>query len=425
MEKITSLTLLVIISLFLSACESSGVSSLSSGQEASILDDSQASSEKTNEVVSGSNQFAFDFYKKAKDDPINKNKNIFFSPYSMSVALAMTYEGAEGKTAKEMQETFHFPEDNETRQSGFAGIHNSLNKKDKEYQLHTTNALWAENTYEFKKEYFDLISKYYGGEVTSLDFLNKKEESRLTINKWVEDWTNDKIKDLIPSNSITPLTRLVLTNAIYFKGDWAKQFDKKDTRKESFKISENNEIKTDMMKITGEEAEFYYMEDDEVQVLKMFYEGNDLSMLVILPKEDSLVSIENIINNEKLLNWKSKLVHLRANVYLPKFTFESKYFMNEMLKEMGMPTAFSESADFSGMDGTLRLYISDIIHQAFVEVNEEGTEAVAATAVIATEKSISPNFKVFKADHPFIFLIQEEETGNILFMGRVIDPTVN
>ncbi len=369
-------------------------------------------------VISANNQFAFDLYSEFKDD----EGNIFFSPYSISTALSMTYEGARGKTADEMQSVLHFPKDNTTRRIEFSKIINQINKKDKKYQLNTANALWAQKNYKFSEEYFNTIEQYYGGKVTNLDFVKDTENSRIIINNWIENQTNNKIKDLIPQGVLNDMTRLVLTNVIYFKGNWAKQFDKKDTREANFKVNSEKTIKVQMMSLT--DKEFNYTETENLQILELPYEDNELSMLILLPKGEDLQTMEKSLDAEKLNGLKNNLREQEVNVYIPKFTFETKYFMGDTLKEMGMPTAFSMAADFSGMDGTKNLFISSVIHQGFIEVNEEGTEAAAATAVVINYKLIAPaEIPTFKADHPFIFLIQEKGTGSILFLGKVVDPT--
>ena len=398
--------ILVVLCGFLSGC----------AVNAEQKDDSEATPEKVSAVVNANNEFAFDLYSKYKDE---KEGNIFFSPYSISTAMAMTYEGARGQTAKEIQSVFHFPEES-IRRPGFARLYNEINKKDKEYQLSTANALWAQEDYKFLDEYFSTIKRYYDGDVTNLDFIKETEKSRVTINKWVEDKTKNKIKDLLPKNPrvIREDTRLVLTNAIYFKGDWVLQFDKKKTREADFKVSPEKTVKVQMMGLTGDKAKFNYAETEELQILEMPYEGDELSMLVILPREN-LESID--INNEKLNELRGMLSERKISVYMPKFKFETKYFMEKDLIEMGMPTAFSMGADLSGMTGNMDLFIDKVIHQAFVEVNEERTEAAAATAVIVALKSSISDY--FMADHPFMFIIQQKDTGNILFMGRVVDPS--
>lgn len=381
--------------------------------EPTVADDTGATAEGVTSVVTANNQFALDLYSKLKGE----GGNVFFSPYSISTALAMTYEGARGQTAEEMKEVFYFPDSDFMRPS-FAKIYNLINKEDKKYKLHTANALWAQQDYAFLPEYLGLVGQYYGGKTTNLDFVTKTEESRKIINDWVEEKTNNKIKDLIPPGAINAMTRLVLTNAIYFKGTWVKQFDKKNTREWDFRISPDKIVKAQMMSLQDEE--FNYADTEKLQILEMPYDGEELSMLILLPKEDDIESLEESLNAEKLNELRNMLTKQEVDVYIPKFTFETKYFMVPTLKEMGMPTAFSANADFSGMDGTRNLFISNVIHQAFVEVNEEGTEAAAATAVIVALTAMPTN--MFIADHPFIFIIQERETGNILFLGKVVNP---
>ena len=369
-----------------------------------------------NSAVNANNQFAFKLYSTYK----SKDGNIFFSPYSISSALAMTYEGAKGKTADEMQSIFNFSKDDSLRRGSFLEIKNIINQKDKKYKLSTANALWAQSGYEFLNDYFKLINQYYGGKVTNLDFINKTEESRMTINHWVEGQTNDKIKNLIPKGALDPYTRLVLTNAIYFKGKWAKEFDKNLTTEKDFRVSLNNTVKAQMM---SENDDFNYTETESLQVLELPYQDNELSMIILLPKKDDLSVVEGALTLEKLSGYKNALEIQKVDVSIPRFKFETKYFMKEDLIKMGMLTAFSGDADFSGMTGKHDLFIGQVIHQAFVDVNEEGTEAAAATAVIMEAGSAMPQQpKVFNADHPFLFLIQEKKTGNILFMGRVSNP---
>jgi serpin B len=379
-----------------------------------------------NNIVEANNQFALDYYSQLKE---KDDGNIFFSPFSISSALAITYEGARGETAEEIQTVFYFPADDNLRRTEYATVFDELNKEDKKYKLSTANALWAQEDYQFLTEYLDTVEKYYGGKATNLDFVKDPEGSRVTINNWVEDQTNDKIRDLIPQGVIDELTRLILTNAIYFKGEWVKQFNEEETKEEDFRISKNDYVEVQMMQRTDEEAKFNYAENDKLQILEMPYSGEELSMLILLPKNDDLTVIEDLLSTQKLSEWEKDLENQRVDVYIPKFKFETKYFMANDLKTMGMPTAFQwPGADFSGMDGTKDLYIGEVIHQAFVEVNEEGTEAAAATAVImvgsVSMEQETPEIPVFRADHPFIFLIQEKASGNILFMGRVVNPTL-
>jgi len=287
--------------------------------------------------------------------------------------------------------------------------------------------LWAENTYPFLNDYITTAEEYYSADLTNLDFINKPEESRLTINKWAEEKTEEKIKNLIPAGMIDPMTRLVITNAIYFRGTWVKQFDKNNTYEADFITSSGETVKVWMMQRTDEDAIYGYAENDEFRMLKMPYEhecGKELSMIAVLPKDNDLRVVEETLDADKLAETEESLEIQQVLVYFPKFKIETEYTLSETLKEMGMPTAFSDAADFSGMDGTTGLFISDVVHKAYVDVNEEGTEAAAATAVVMELKAVSEEepVPVFRADHPFIFLIQDNETGNILFMGRISNP---
>lgn len=374
-----------------------------------------------NIIASATNQFAFELYLNLKDNA----GNIFFSPFSLSTAMAMTYEGARGQTAQEIKQVFHYPESLEVMREEFAEIINLINKKDKKYELRTANALWAQKAYPLLTEYVSPVEKYYGGKVSDLDFARETENSRLIINHWVEEQTNNRIKDLIPPGVLNQLTRLVLTNAIYFKGNWENQFPPGNTREEEFMVTPEKKVKVPMMSIR--EKRFNYLENDELQLVELPYAGQEISMLVLLPKKD-LKSLEPGLTAEKLNEYKKQLRSEKIDIYLPKFKFETKYMMGGkkgILGRMGMPTAFSPAeADFSGINGRRDFYLSEVVHQAFVEVNEEGTEAAAATGLVVGVTMVVKKL-VFRADHPFIFIIQDRATGNILFMGRVVDPSAS
>ena len=383
-------------------------------------DESSSTPQGIQEVVDANNKFAFDLYSELDK---SENENIFYSPYSISAALAMTYEGAKGQTADEMKSVFHFPENNILRPN-FAAIYNDINKGNNAYELRTGNALWVQQDYPFLQDYTNKVEKYYGGKVANVDFVKETEKSRQTINAFIEEQTNDKIKDLIPAGVLSPMTRLVLTNAIYFKGTWTWEFNKSDTSEQDFKITTTNVVKIPMMYMNPEKATFNYADVEDLQILELPYKGEKISMLILLPTEN-LNTIEPSLTAEKLKEWKSQMKEDKLDaIYLPKFEFDTKYFMKEILSSLGMPTAFSAgNADFSGMDSSRDLFIDAVIHQAYVKVDEEGTEAAAATAVVMGTTSVGPPRKIFMADHPFIFIIQEKETGNILFIGRVTDPT--
>ncbi|KQC04227.1 MAG: proteinase IV [Methanoculleus sp. SDB] len=377
-------------------------------------------------VTDATTQFACDFYSQLAADPGNAESNLFFSPFSLASALAITYEGARGTTADEMRSVLHFPDDSATLREGFLDINAGLNAGEASYTLRTANALWAEKTYGFLPGYISTAETWYGAQITNLDFITAPDESRGTINRWVEVQTGDKIRDLLPAGSITPITRLVITNAIYFKGDWVLQFDKNLTQEADFRTASGKTLQVPMMERTDEEARYRYAETDELQLLGMPYEhgnGKQISMVVLLPKGDDLSVIESSLNAEYLAAVQASATSRHVMVWFPKFTLETKYFLPDTLGSMGMPTAFTAAADLSGMDGTRNLFISDVIHQAYVDANEEGTEAAAATGVVVSLSAAPAEpVPVFRADHPFLFFIQDDETGNILFMGRVAAP---
>jgi len=380
-------------------------------------DDTGSTPQGVKNVTDASNEFTFDLYSE-----MNKSEdgNIFYSPYSIFAALAMTYEGARGNTAAEMKSVFHFPEINILRPN-FARIYNNINQAADDYELKTGNALWVQKDFSLLEDYIIGIKKYYGGRITNLDFIRETEKSRQTINTYIEKQTNDKIKDLIPQGATNKLTRLVLTNAVYFKGTWEWQFDKDKTYQGNFKITNDNIVKTEMMYMYPDKARFNYADTGDLQILELPYKGDKISMLVLLPSE-KLDDIGKNLTAEKLNEYKSQMKETKLDsISIPKFEFDSKYFLEETLKTMGMPAAFSENADFSGITGLRELFISSVIHQAYVKVDEEGTEAAAATGVIMVPTAAPLN--IFRADRPFIFLIQEKATGNILFFGRVVDPT--
>ena len=370
-------------------------------------------------VAAGNNRFAVDLYRRLATDPAYAGGNLFFSPYSISSALAITYEGARGTTADEIGAVLHLPTNDTLRREGFTALNAALNRGSGNYTLRTANALWAEETYSFLPDYIDVAARWYGANVTNLDFIENPEGSRETINRWVEERTEDRIRDLLPPNSIDPLTRLVITNAIYFKGTWAKQFDANETREEEFRVGPNEMVLAPMM---HGDAAYPYAETETLQVLEMPYaheSGNGLAMLVLLPKEDSLTAAEEALDAERLAGLRESLIAQNVRISFPKFTLDVGYSLPPVLAAMGMPTAFADdAADLSGMDGTKDLLITGVFHKAFVDVNEEGTEAAAATGVIGG-RGITP---VFRADHPFVFLITEKDSGAILFMGRVVNP---
>lgn len=370
-----------------------------------------------NALVKGNTAFALDLYGKLKAE----KGNLFFSPYSISTALAMTYAGARGNTEKEMASALRFTLTQERLHPAYASLEKALNtvREKGEIQLNIANALWPHKDYNFLPEFLKLTEKNYGVLIHSLDYADS-EAARKEINKWVEKETEDKISDLIQPGILSSLTRLVLVNAIYFKGNWMRQFDKNLTEDAPFWISAEKSVKTPMM---TQKQRFMYGETDDLQILSLPYVV-DLSMTLILPKKrDGLSETENALTTETLEQWTENLGMREVIVFIPKFRLSSGFSLNEMLKSMGMTDAFGEKADFSGMDDGKLLFISDVIHKAYVDVGEEGTEAAAATAVVMrTRSAFRPEPPTFRADHPFIFLIRDNNTGSILFLGRIEKP---
>ena len=386
-------------------------------------------SENGNAVLLANNQFAFDLYRWLASDPGHAGTNIFFSPWSISSAFALTYEGARGNTADEIRSVFHFPASTATLREGYSELSTRLNSRKSGYTLSAANALWAEKSHPFLPDYISTADRHYGAKTTNLDFTNQPEASRIAINRWVADQTNNHIRDLLPAGSIDRMTRLVITNAIYFKGTWVKQFDTAKTAERDFHVTPSQTVRVQMMSRTDKDAKYWYTETDTLQVLGMPYaqkNGRELSMLVLLPKQNTIEAAGHSLDAQSVAALNQALEYRQVHVYFPRFRMETTYGLNEVLSDMGMPGAFILGvSDLSGMDGTRDLYIDGVYHKAYVDVNEEGTEAAAATAVdvkMACSQIPMEPIPVFCADHPFIFLIQESDTGNILFMGRMMNP---
>jgi serpin B len=367
-------------------------------------------------IAKSNNRFAFDLYSRLR----RKDGNLFFSPTSISTALAMTYAGAEGDTEKEMATVLRFTLPESEVHPAFASLMATLNAPKKDTELRIANRLWGQTGYGFLPGFIATTGKQYGAELAEVDFLNGTEKSRQEINVWVERQTNDKITELLRQGAVSSSTRLVLTNAIYFNGKWRHEFRKKATTNAPFTVSATEKVDVPLM---FQKESSKYGETGELQFLEMPYKGEDLSMLILLPKKvDGLRALEKELTAGNLEKWTSSMQRPDVETYLPQFKLTAEFQLNSVLAEMGMPSAFDPGkADFSGMNGQRDLFISAAIHKAFVDVNEEGTEAAAATAVVA-DATFTPEPAVFRADHPFVFMIRENRTGSILFMGRVTNP---
>jgi serpin B len=375
-------------------------------------------------VVNGNNAFAFDAYQQIKGD-----ENLFSSPYSISLALAMTYAGARTDTAQQMASTLHYSLPQEQLHPALNSLDTKLSqrgqgakgKDNKGFRLNIVNAIWGQKGYAFLQEFLDTLAENYGAGIRTLDFINAPEPSRIIINDWVSDQTEDRIKDLIPQGAIDAMTRLVLTNAIYFNAAWQYPFDKDATSDGSFHLLGGGEVMAPMMKET---KSLGYAEGNDYQAVELPYDGRELSMLILLPQPGQFTAFEGSLDAKKVDGIIDSLDNKKIALTMPKFEFTSEFSLKKALSDMGMPVAFTETADFSGMDGKRDLFISDVIHKAFVSVDESGTEAAAATAVImaATSTPLQEEIINVTIDRPFIFLIRDIQTGTILFLGHVMSP---
>jgi serpin B len=376
-------------------------------------------------LVEGNNTFAFNAYQMLKD-----NNNLFFSPYSISLALAMTYAGARGDTEQQMADTLHFNLPQERLHPTFNSLDLELSsrgqsakgKNGEGFRLNIVNAIWGQEGFTFLQDFLDILAQNYGAGIRLLDFRNAPEASRIAINNWVSDQTDGRIKDLIPQGAIDAMTRLVLTNAIYFNAAWQYPFNKEATTDGTFHLLNGGEVSVPMMHQT---ESFAYTEGSDYQAVELPYDGSELSMLILLPQSGQFASFEGSLDAGKVDEIIKSLGTTKVALTMPKFEFSSDFSLKKVLSEMGMPLAFTGNADFSGMDGKRDLQISDVIHKAFISVDEAGTEAAAATAVIMrlTSAPVPEQIITMTIDRPFIFLIRDIQTGTILFIGNVMNPS--
>uniref|UniRef100_K9IJG1 Putative serpin n=1 Tax=Desmodus rotundus TaxID=9430 RepID=K9IJG1_DESRO len=369
-------------------------------------------------------RFAVDLFRTLND--YNPTGNVFISPISISSALAMISLGTRGTTAAQMSKTLHF-DAVEDIHSRFQSLNADINKHGAPYILKLANRLYGEKTYNFLPEFLASTQKMYGAELASVDFQHASEDARKVINEWVKGQTEGKIPELLAAGVVDNMTKLVLVNAIYFKGNWQKKFSKKATTNVPFRLNKKD-TKTVKMMYQKEEFPYGYIKDLKCRILELPYQGKELSMVILLPDDiedesTGLKKIEEQLTLEKLHEWtKPENMHsIEVNVHLPKFKLEESYNLNSHLAQLGIEDLFNSKADLSGMSGTRDLFISKIIHKSFVEVNEEGTEAAAATAGIATFCALTFE-ENFVADHPFIFFIRHNPSANILFLGRLSSP---
>ncbi len=375
-------------------------------------------------LVDGNSAFAFDLYQALSD----REGNLFYSPYSISLALAMTYAGACGETEEQMADTLQLILPQNRLHTAFNGLDLELasrgegaaGKDEKGFRLNIVNAIWGQKDYEFLAEFLDVLAENYGAGLRLLDFINSPEESRITINDWVSDQTEGRIEDLIPQGVIDALTRLVLTNAIYFNAAWLNPFNEELTGDGTFHLLDGTEVTVPMMMQT---ESLGYAEGDGYQVVELPYDGDELSMVIFLPETDRFEEFEDSLDAVGVGGMVQDMGYREVALTMPTFEFESEFSLANTLAAMGMPIAFSAAADFSGMTGNRDLAIAEVLHKAFVSVDEAGTEAAAATAVVMRLTAAPEEPVEVTVDHPFIFLIRDVETGAILFVGRIVDPS--
>ena len=414
-------SLVIILSTLLAACSPSASIEIVESNKRRETNPSTRGDDIKN-LVDGNNTFAFDIYNSLRSE----NGNLILSPYSISLALAMTYAGARGETEAQMTQTLHFTPQDKLHPS-FNTLDLALEKepinldKDKEpMQLNIANAVWAEKTFSFLPEFLDTIAINYGAGVNLANFKNEPNQERTTINNWVSDQTEDKINDLLPDGSITTDTRMVLVNAIYFKADWLDQFDANHTGDYPFNLLDGTQVNIPMM---GQGMYIPYTQGEGYTAVELPYAGDTAAMDIIVPDVGKFEDIESALTGDMFNTIIGNMSQTSLMLSLPKFKFESSFGLSYTLDQLGMVDAFNaNTADFSGMTGNKDLFIGNVIHKAFVAVDEEGTEAAAATAVIM-EAAGAPMWDVsLLVDRPFIFIIRDKVNGQILFIGRVLNP---
>jgi serpin B len=380
------------------------------------------------ELVAGNQAFAFDFYQAVREE----EGNLFYSPHSLLLALAMTYAGARGETAEQFAETLNFRLPQERLHPAFNALDLELaargeqdepgEDENRRFQLNIANSVWGQQGYPFLPEYLDLLAVNYGSGLRLVDYAADPEAARLAINDWVSEQTEARIQDLIPPGAIDVLTRLVLANAIYFNAAWLYPFEENLTQDMPFNLLDGSQVNTPMMTYSIPER-LNYGQGAGYQAVELPYLGDEVAMLVLAPDEGTFSEFEASLDAAKLEAILAGLEPKTVALFLPKFEFETQFSLAETLAAMGMPVAFDPNlADFSGMDGSRELYITDVIHKAFVAVDEEGTEAAAATGVVVGVTSLPMEDVRLVVDRPFIFAIRDVPTGELLFVGRVLNP---
>ena len=378
-------------------------------------------------LASGNSAFAFDLYRRLQNDPALNGENIFFSPLSISVALAMTYAGANGPTASEMAGALRFALPSKQLHPAFGWLdlelmsrgQGALGKDGQPFRLSVSNSLWGDRLSKFETPFLDTLAQYYGAGINLVDFRAAPDPSRTRINDWVAEKTEQRIKDLIPQGSVTNATRLVLTNAIYFNAAWQSKFLKQGTVKAPFTRLDGAAITVDMM---SQDARLRYTAGPDYQAVELPYDGGELGMLIILPAAGRFVLVDQAFDTAALNTVLGALGSQNLRLGVPKFRVEGGFSVKAAMQALGMQTAFTDRADFTGISGTEALLIQDIFHKSFADIDENGTEAAAATGVLVGTTSIPVTPTVFRVDRPFLFFILDKKTGTIVFLGRLLSP---
>lgn len=369
-------------------------------------------------VAAANNGLAFDLFRQLGSE--DAEKNLLISPISISTALTMAYAGARGNTAAQMADVLHLNGLADDIHAGYGGLISDLHAPREGYELQVANRLFGQTGFPFRQQFLDTLAGPYGAPLEQLDFYRNTEPSREHINDWVADQTNQKIKDLLAPGTITPDTALVLTNAVYFNGAWKNRFVEESTHDATFYRLDGSFGQSPLM---YQQNYLKHAEFDDFQMLEIPYAGDDLTMVVMLPHErDGLAALEASLDAERFQESVESLETRKVNLFLPKFTFRDDASLGTPLQNLGMTDAFGD-ADFTGISDGGGLAISDVVHKTFIDVNESGTEAAGATAVIIGTTSVNTNpVPLFRADHPFLFGLRDAHTGGLLFLGRMADP---
>ncbi len=383
-----------------------------------------AAASELDELVGGNTAFSLDLYRELST---TDEGNLLYSPYSISLALAMAYGGARGDTEREMAGALHFSLPQERLHPTFNALDQELARRGQGavgtggqgFRLNIVNALWGQEGVRFLSEFLDLLAANYGAEMRRLDF-GLEDKARETINGWVNEQTEGRIQQLVPAGALDPSTRLVLTNAVFFSAAWASPFDPRATRDDAFHLLDGSSVTAPMM---GQTRSLAYAEGQAYQAVELPYDGYETAMVILLPAAGQFEEFEGALDAGRVEAILDNLAARQVSLAVPRFEYESGSRLGAALRATGMLLAFTPLADFSGMTADSALFVSDVLHKATISVDEAGTEATAATAVVMPPSESPSDLLTFTANRPFLFLIRDRQTGTVLFVGRVVDPT--